>query len=867
MTNAHEVFYFPPEDKNLQIDSGELLEKVGVRGTFLQDLASIGLPIAPAVIFTSDVIKTIRSGKKLESLLDDALKFLEKQTKKKIDDPENPLFCKVVLSPSINISYIPSVHNVGLTKTSFEAYAKRVGEPFVIKEWATLLESIEKLGSGKTTKTYSRNATEVENLAEDKAFIDEMLKKDPKFNSVKDQYLKIIYAMLETFYKEKANHDIEVAVIIQAMVYGNWDQNSLVGRFTTRDPSTGKNEIGGKFVKNHFTVDDPSRKPEPFEALEDSYKKQIAKYAKHLEEKFLEIREVNFCIENGVFWVIDQRELSVATQAQMRLLLDLRSSGLVNDSYLIGRFQPKQLLEFLHARLKKSEGEDSAYRGGIAGSPGAAVGKVYFSTPSFLSAFADAKSKGHEPRQILAMRSTYAEDVQAIELGVGVISSEGGFSSHAPVVARSFGKPAMVDSGIEFQDGKMVLSNGMVIKEGQEVSFEASYDQMPILFPKALDLAYPDIQKNGLSEFITYLRPYTDKFKVRVNADQARDAKVGRVLGAEGIGLCRTEHMFFDPSRIMKVRQMLLARDTKERIKVLEKIRDYQKLDFIALFQALEGEPLNVRLLDAPLHEFLPKNEQEFEKTYHELKKEGLDLTIEEARHRFSVMHEVNPMLGHRGCRIAVTYNEIYLYQMEALLEAALEASKTTKVALEVMIPMVMTDRELDLIINGKEIEGEFSPGLISVEEKVLKNAKLDKLPFEYKWGTMIELPIAAISAETLVHYTSYFSFGTNDLTQTTLGLSRDDINSFYSDYSKFDIFEFNPFQKLNFGVKELILMALRKGRMVRPDLKAGICGEHGADPDAVLFSIQNGLDYVSCSPYSVPIALLTIARHFVQTK
>jgi pyruvate,orthophosphate dikinase len=411
--------------------------------------------------------------------------------------------------------------------------------------------------------------------------------------------------------------------------------------------------------------------------------------------------------------------------------------------------------------------------------------------------------------------------------------------------------------------GNRATVGNLVIKEGDYITLNVPFYGAPSMYIGKAELIEPDPEESGMLEFLALVEKYVPDFHVRANADKPRDAALARKFGAKGIGLVRTEHMFFDEKRINVFREMVLSDSTEERKRALAKLLPMQKADFYKLLKIMEGYPVIIRLLDAPLHEFLPHNDQELERFMRYLnagKKGAKRLTEKDVRARSESMHEFNPMLGHRGCRIAVSYPEIYEMQVRAIFEAVYTLKKEgVRVEPEIMIPIIMNENELKLIIYGKKIEGKQIRGLADVEREVRAIFKAKAAP--YKIGTMVELPAAALGADQLAHYAQFFSFGTNDLTQTTIGLSRDDFNTFMPDYTQFDLLEGNPFQYLNPQVRELIAMAVKRGKMTRPDLEVGLCGEHGAIPDNIRFCMEAGLDYVSCSPYQVPLSKLAIAQ------
>jgi pyruvate,orthophosphate dikinase len=457
------------------------------------------------------------------------------------------------------------------------------------------------------------------------------------------------------------------------------------------------------------------------------------------------------------------------------------------------------------------------------------------------------------------MPATFAEDVKAIEVAQGVLTCEGGYASHAPVVARSLGKVALVYPEMKFER-EYVKIGSRTLKEGDHLTLNVPYYEPPAIYFGKVKLITPSPEGSGLIEYLDVVQRHIDDFDVHANADQPKDAEVAKLFKAKGIGLCRTEHMFFHEKRINTFRAMIIAGSRQEREKALAQLKEMQVADFYKLFKIMEGYPVTIRLLDAPLHEFLPHTKDSMEDFIRFMKQKFPKLSEEEIRLRCDMLKEFNPMLGHRGVRVAITYPEIYNMQTRAIFEAAYSLKKEgIKVVPEIMIPIVMSALEIKTIRNGKKIEGKSITGIKDIEKEVREEYKSSKI--EYWVGTMIELPAAALQADKIARYAEFFSFGTNDLTQTTNGLSRDDFNSFFSDYNEFDLIEENPFKVLGDQVKELIQLAAERGRLTRPDIHMGLCGEHGAEPTNIPFVKQAGLNYVSCSPYGIPIAKLAIAQ------
>jgi pyruvate,orthophosphate dikinase len=470
------------------------------------------------------------------------------------------------------------------------------------------------------------------------------------------------------------------------------------------------------------------------------------------------------------------------------------------------------------------------------------------------------QQKGEDTKTILVALSSFAEGVKAIEVSTGALTAEGGYSAHASVVARQYGKVSLVAPDLKIKGKKATLGN-FSFSEGDYITLDVPFYGKSNVYAGTATLIEPDPESSGLLEFIELSKSFLKKFHVRCNADTPRDAELALSFGAGGVGLCRTEHMFFKAERIHAFREMLLSTDKKEREKSLAKLQVMQRDDFFGILKVMAGKEVTIRLLDSPLHEFMPHNEDELAAYMAYLKKTKNKKPVKsEILAQIDALHEFNPMLGHRGCRIAVSYPEIYAMQIKAIFEAAYKLrEKGIDAQPEIMVPIVMNASELKLIAYGKKIEGNSYKGIVDIEDELRAQKKAK--PVNYKIGTMIELPAAALGAAEIAKYGSFFSFGTNDLTQTTLGISRDDFTAFMPDYTLFDLINGNPFSTLDSRVKELIALATARGRLTRPDLSCGLCGEHGANPANVRFCMDAGLDYVSCSPYSVPIALLAVAQ------
>jgi pyruvate,orthophosphate dikinase len=630
---------------------------------------------------------------------------------------------------------------------------------------------------------------------------------------------------------------------------------------------TGASRLQGEYYQERFN--EIGAEGKDINSIDPVYLKELEKIARKLEDKHLEIRQIRFTVENKKLWLIEQRQvLAKSTQADLKLLLDLNSRKVVSDEFVVSSIAPGRLNEILHpvvnlASVKKLKGVS----GGIAGAPGAAIGRVYFTAESLIDAYREAQQKSEDKRLILVMPATFAEDVKAIEVATGVLSCEGGFSAHASVVARQYGKVSMVKPEMKIR-GKKATIGDIAFEEGDYITINVPYYGQPQIWLGKADLIEPDPKDSGLFDFIALAKAQMGHFHVRTNADNPRDAALALSFGAEGIGLVRTEHMFFNEKRINVIREMILSDTKEERVKALAKLQPMQRDDFYGIFKVMAGKEVTIRLLDAPLHEFLPHNAAEMENLvdYLAARKGAKKLSKAEIQARIDALDEFNPMLGHRGCRIAVSYPEIYEMQVRAIFEAVYKLQKEkVDVRPEVMVPIVMNSAELKLIVFGKNIEGKHYRGLVEIEEEVRKELGAKAVP--YKIGTMVELPAAAVGAGELARYSEFFSYGTNDLSQTTLGISRDDFNAFMPDYSQYDLIDGNPFSKLTPQVKDMLSTAERRGKLTRPGLVTGLCGEHGANPDNIRFCMEAGLDYVSCSPYQVPLSITAVAQTEIERK
>ncbi|MFP4562128.1 MAG: putative PEP-binding protein [Spirochaetia bacterium] len=863
--------------RNEYIKNEDTTAKLGLRGREANDFAAIDLPILPGFILDSEVAAHLEDVD-LKPILKQNMKKAEKVTNKVFGDPENPMLVKIVVSPNLAIVHYPTLHNYGLTEETIPGFKKFVGDNFGFHEIQFLL---------KGNLEVEARIAELEKRPKDMEVINKQIenltKEMKKGVTIKDRekslvpYLALLpegflsdgYVQLELALKRISRmlsfdemNDDDAALLIQPMVHGNYGEDSASGYFYTRNIVSGEKRLQGEYFENKF--DSVGGEGNDINKIGKGFHTELVKVAGKVEDHFKEIRTIRFTIENGKVWLIDQRPMMTkSTQADIQTLLDLNKRKIIDDEYLIGALKPEQLNEILHPVVNMSSVKPfKKLEGGISGAPGAAIGRLYFNTERLIEARKESLQLGEDPRFILCMEATFAEDVKAIEVATGVLSSEGGYAAHASVVARQYGKVSLVVPEMKIRGKKATIGN-VTLNEGDMITLNVPNYGDPQIFLGQAELIEPDPETSGLLDFIDIVKKNVHKdFHVRANADTPKDAALALKFGAEGIGLCRTEHMFFLEDRINVFREMILSDTSQKRSAALKKLGKMQKDDFYKIFKVMKGREVTIRLLDAPLHEFLPHNKDEMDSFLAYMKKANKGKPISKAAVQGTMdsLREFNPMLGHRGCRIAISFPEIYDMQMRAIFEAvyALKKEKIT-VYPEIMVPLIMNENELKMIVYGKKIEGRSYRGLVDIEKEV--RSKLGSQAVPYKIGTMIELPVAALGAGEIAKYAEFFSFGTNDLTQTTIGLSRDDYNSFMPDYTQFDIIDGNPFQKLDSHVKELIATAVLRGTMTRPDLKKGLCGEHGAVPGNIKFCMDSGLDYVSCSSYSVPIANLAVAQ------
>ncbi len=587
--------------------------KIGIRGRRAVELAGMGLPIAPGFIIDSSL--TVNLGQvNIKDRIQKYVSSIEEETKKEFGGVERPLMLKVVVSSDLNVPFFPSIHNIGMNDETVEGFAQFTNDLFAYGEYLFLMRNI----STKLFDFTQADVDKIESKISKKPTVDQYKKAIDAYkksfgeeygDDVYDQLIFVIKKAAEKYSDSDIDVDSSLSIMVQAMVYGNFGDNSYSGSYFTRNIITGDREIQGDFLKNEF--DFTRGKVQDIKKIGKENYEKFTEIAHKVETNFNEIRNIKFTIEEGDFWLVEQREVDEkSTQSQIKTLLDLNEEGTVSDDLLVSSIQPGQLNELLHPVIDPRTVKNiKSIKGGVSGSTGAAIGRVFFSTPKLLEEYKRAIMKGEDTNLILVLPASYAEDVKAIEVAQGVVTNEGGFSSHAPVVARSLGKVAMVQPEMKIKGNSFTIA-GKTVKEGDYVSINVPYYEDPTLYLGKVGLIEPDFKKNGLIDFLKVVEKYIDDFDVRANADLGRDAEVAKEFNAAGIGLCRTEHMFFNEKRIMKFREMILSENDKERRKALEALRPMQRSDFYDLFKTMAGKPVTIRLLDAPLHEFLPRGDE-----------------------------------------------------------------------------------------------------------------------------------------------------------------------------------------------------------------------------------------------------------------
>ena len=858
----------------------DMRDLLGGKGANLAEMTKVGLPVPKGFTVTTEACNKYyedkeQISKEVKDQIFEKLEELEKATGKKMGDLENPLLVSVRSGARASMpGMMDTVLNLGLNDAVAENFAKVTNNKrFAYDSYRRFIMMF-----ADVVKGYSKNSFErlLDKIKEEKnAKYDTDLNEDDmyeiamKFKEVykelsgvefpqdpRVQLIEAVTAVFRSWNNERAiiyrrMNDIPgswgTAVNIQEMVFGNKGDDCGTGVAFTRNPSTGENKLYGEYLINAQGEDVVAgvRTPQDISTLETVMPKVYEEFVKTtqiLEKHYRDMQDMEFTIENGKLFMLQTRNGKRTAKAALKIAVDLVNEGMLTKEEALLKVEPKQLDSLLHPNFNVNAlKEAKLVATGLAASPGAACGKIYF------NALDVSKAKENKEKVLLVRLETSPEDIQGMNDAEGILTIRGGMTSHAAVVARGMGRCCVCGCGeliVNEEKKTLTTKEGHVYHEGDYLSIDGSTGKV---YDGIVETKEPSI--SGYFETFMNWADEVRTLKVRTNADTPKDAKQALKFGAEGIGLCRTEHMFFEETRIFNFRRMIAAKTVEQREEALEKILPYQREDFIGLFKAMEGNPVTIRFLDPPLHEFLPHTDEEIKPLA-----ESLDMSFEKLKNRVESLKEFNPMMGHRGCRLAITYPEIARMQTRAVIEAAIEVNKEgMNVVPEIMIPLVAEVKELKYV---REIVCETADSIIKEQ-----GVKLD-----YKVGTMIEIPRAALTADKIAEEAEFFSFGTNDLTQMTYGFSRDDATKFLPYYYEKQILESDPFARLDqAGVGQLVEMATRKGRSTRSDIKLGICGEHGGDPSSVEFCHKLGLNYVSCSPFRVPIARLAAAQAAVK--
>ncbi len=858
---------------------------LGGKGSNLAEMGRLGYPVPSGFTISTEVCDLFyKNNKKIDKnilkKIKKEIKNIEKDSKKKFGDLKNPLLVSVRSGARVSMpGMMDTILNLGLNDKTVIALAKKTSNMRFAKDsyrrfiqmYSNVVLGVESYNFEELIENYKLtkgvlldtdlDENDWDGLIKDfKNVVKEKTDKDfPQ--DVNQQLIGAVSAVFLSWQSNRAKiyrrlnkipSDWGTAVNVQLMVFGNMGQDCATGVVFTRNPSTGSNEIYGEYLINAQGEDvvAGTRTPQYItkkarieakvneSSMEESMPKvfkELKKILRNLEKYYKDMQDVEFTVENEKLWILQTRSGKRTAKSAVKIAVDMVKEKLITKKDAVNRIDPHSLDTLLHPTLDEKS-KIQVIAKGLPASPGAASGKVVFSS--------NEAERLNEMMQdtILVRVETSPEDIHGMHAAKGILTARGGMTSHAAVVARGMGRPCVSGSSeIDINyDKKIFKTSSLEIKEGDIITIDGSTGR---IIKGEVAKVKPEISGN-FSKLMKWADSFR-KLKVRTNSETPLDTKIARDFGAEGIGLCRTEHMFFDEERILSVRQMILSKTSEDRNKALEKLLPHQKKDFIEIFRIMSGLPVTVRLLDPPLHEFLPKTEKEINEVANNTK-----LSVKEIESRIGELHEQNPMLGHRGCRLGISYPEIYEMQCRAIFEALTELKKKKmKMAFpEIMIPLVSTEVEIKIM---KDLVTR-----IAKEVQSNNNIKID-----YLVGTMIELPRAAIKAKEIAKHADFFSFGTNDLTQTTFGISRDDSGKFLNDYIENKIFDIDPFISIDEGVGDLIQIASERGRKQNKLIKLGICGEHGGDPKSIHFCSKAGLNYVSCSPYRVPVARLAAAQ------
>ena len=868
------IYYF---SKNKCEGNAEMKGLLGGKGANLAEMCNVGIPVPPGFTISTSACKSYYQNNELSTHLRHEIKgymkVLEDEIGCRFGDSHNPLLVSI-RSGSVNSmpGMLDTILNVGLNDETVVGLAKKSGERFAYDSYCrfismysnVVLQLDHNLFQSVIDNEQQKNG--VQSLSEldidvlkkvvndfKKIVYEKTEKHFPQ--NVEEQLLSSVNAVFASWKNDRAvsyrrihniPEDLGTAVNVQAMVFGNLNSNSATGVIFTRNPSTGEKKCFGEFLVNAQGEDVVSgvytpmpidgEQKDTLEKLMPGVYRELCNVCEKLEEHYKDMQDIEFTVQDGKLWILQTRSGKRTAEATIRTVVDMVNEGIITKEEGILRIDAKIFDNLLHPVLDINS-DQKVIGNGLPASPGVASGYVVFSA-------SDAEKAAKEGRKVILVRSeTSPEDINGMDAANGIITARGGMTSHAAVVTRGMGKPCICSViGLHIDKDETFFSLGEVkINKGDPITINGGTGEVMLGI-------LPTISPELSQEFKTVMN-WIDEIKtikVRANADTPKDAKIAKEFGAEGIGLCRTEHMFFASDRIEFIQKLIIADYENERSSALSKLEEMQKSDFKEIFSIMEDKEVTVRLLDPPLHEFLPNSELSIEKIAKSLNK-----SVNAVKNKIEQLSEKNPMLGHRGCRLAISHPEIYGMQVRAILNAASELKKEKKIEIEpeIMIPFIMSEKEFILICDLVKKEAE-------------------KFDIKYSIGTMIELPRAALIADKLAKHADFFSFGTNDLTQTTMGLSRDDSVNFFSSYRENNIFNNDPFEELDIeGVGELIKIAVERGRKTRKEIKLGICGEHGANPQSIRFFIESGLNYVSCSPYRVPVAKLVAAKLHIKSK
>ena len=858
---------------------------LGGKGANLSEMGRMGLPVPPGFTISTKVCELFYKDKKklnknLVAQIKKELKIVEKDVGKKFGDLKNPLLLSVRSGARVSMpGMMDTILNLGLNdktvnalalKTSNGRFAKDSYRRF-IQMYGNVVMGVEGYHFEELIENYKLTKgvlldTDLDESDWDGLIVDfkRTVKEKTKKDFPQDVYQQLLGAISAVFLSWESNRakvyrklnqipaEWGTAVNVQSMVFGNMGEDCATGVVFTRNPSDGLNEIYGEYLINAQGEDVVAgtrtpqyitkkarqqakvKAPSMEEVMPNVYK-QLHKILKKLENHYRDMQDVEFTVENKKLWMLQTRSGKRTAKSAVKIAVDMVKEKLISKKEAVLRIDPNSLDTLLHPTLDEKS-SINVIANGLPASPGAASGKVVFTSEEA------ERLTGMMQDTILVRVETSPEDIQGMHAAKGILTARGGMTSHAAVVARGMGRPCVSGSSeidINYEN-KSFKTSSIEIKEGEVITIDGSTGR---IISGSVATVKPEIS-GDFSKLMSWADSFR-KLNIRTNSETPKDTKTAKDFGAEGIGLCRTEHMFFDEERILSVREMILSKTKEDRAKALEKLLPHQKKDFVEIFKIMSGMPVTVRLLDPPLHEFLPRTAKEINEVAN-----VVSLPVKEVESRIEELHEQNPMLGHRGCRLGISFPEIYEMQCRAIFEALAELKKKKiKSAFpEIMIPLVSTEAEIkimkDLVINiASEVQKEH------------------KIKIKFMVGTMIELPRAAIKAKEIAKHAEFFSFGTNDLTQTTFGISRDDSGKFLNDYIDNKIFSIDPFVSIDDGVADLVEIAVEKGKSQNKKLKLGICGEHGGDPKSIEFCSRVGLNYVSCSPYRVPIARLAAAQ------